>query len=132
MNKEYEFFMAMNPPRTTAQMARSGTDRRGNHYHYKGQKLKAAERQLCMALARHRPETPAKGPVRLEVEWIFRQERKSLKPKITRPDTDNLQKLLKDCMTKCGFWTDDALVYNEHVIKYWGPNPGINIKIVEE
>lgn len=127
-----EFFMAMDPPRTTAQTAKSRTSKNGKYMRYKGKKLKDAERQLCLALEEHRPEEPAKGPVRLEVIWVFRQQRKTLKPKTTRPDTDNLQKLLKDCMTKCQFWADDALVYDEHVSKYWGPEPGIYIKIKEE
>ena len=30
--------------------------------------------------------------------------------KATKPDTDNLQKMLKDVMTEVGFWKDDALV----------------------
>ena len=31
----------------------------------------------------------------------------------TKPDTDNLQKLLKDCMTATGFWTDDAQAFDK-------------------
>lgn len=49
--------------------------------------------------------------------------------RITKPDTDNLQKMLKDCMTVCGFWTDDALVASEICEKFWAANPGIYIKV---
>lgn len=49
--------------------------------------------------------------------------------KLTRPDTDNLQKLLKDCMTDMGFWTDDSLVCSEIVEKFWADTPGIYVKI---
>ena len=43
-----------------------------------------------------------------------------------------LQKLLKDCMTKCGFWKDDAQVVREMVEKRWADEPmGIYIEIME-
>lgn len=52
--------------------------------------------------------------------------------RVTKPDTDNLQKLLKDCMTKCGFWKDDAQVVRETVEKRWSDEPtGIYIEITE-
>ena len=50
----------------------------------------------------------------------------------TKPDTDNLQKLLKDCMTQVGFWKDDAQVVSEKVQKRWSDEPtGIYIEIKE-
>ncbi len=49
----------------------------------------------------------------------------------SKPDTDNLQKLLKDCMTKCGYWKDDALVVLEIVEKFWSNIPGIYVYIDE-
>lgn len=51
--------------------------------------------------------------------------------KTSRPDTDNLQKLLKDCMTKAGFWKDDAQVCEEFVQKLWAALPGILIQVRE-
>ncbi|WP_236253677.1 RusA family crossover junction endodeoxyribonuclease [Streptococcus mitis] len=51
--------------------------------------------------------------------------------KTTKPDTDNLQKLLKDCMTKLGYWQDDAQVASEIVEKFWADTVGIYIKIEE-
>ena len=47
----------------------------------------------------------------------------------TKPDTDNLQKLLKDVMTDLGFWKDDALVASEIVEKFWAERPGIFIYV---
>ena len=50
----------------------------------------------------------------------------------TRPDTDNLQKLLKDCMTQVRFWKDDAQVVSEKVQKRWSNEPtGIYVVIKE-
>lgn len=51
--------------------------------------------------------------------------------KTTKPDTDNLQKALKDIMTKLGYWKDDALVVSEVVEKFWAERPGIFIHIRE-
>ena len=48
-----------------------------------------------------------------------------------KPDTDNLVKLLKDCMTKVGFWKDDAQVTRDIVEKFWADIPGIYIRIKE-
>ncbi len=45
-----------------------------------------------------------------------------------KPDTDNLQKLLKDVMTAVGFWQDDAQVASEIVEKFWAEIPGIYIR----
>ncbi len=45
----------------------------------------------------------------------------------SKPDTDNLQKLLKDCMTAVGFWKDDAQVASEICEKFWAEVPGIYV-----
>ena len=60
----------------------------------------------------------------LEVDWCFgTKDKKKLTNsyKTTRPDTDNLIKGLKDCLTKCGFWVDDSQVCIEILIKSWCP-----------
>lgn len=51
--------------------------------------------------------------------------------KVTKPDTDNLQKMLKDCMTEAGFWADDAQVCDEIIQKFWSDTPGIWISVME-
>ena len=72
------------------------------------------------------------GPVALTVEWRFATKtHKEGTYRVTRPDTDNLQKLLKDCMTRVGFWRDDAQVCREEVTKRWSREKhGIHIKVV--
>ena len=44
---------------------------------------------------------------------------------------DNIQKLLMDCMTAVGFWTDDAQVASMVAEKFWAEVPGIYISITE-
>jgi Holliday junction resolvase RusA-like endonuclease len=69
----------------------------------------------------------------LVTKWLFpiTRDRKDGQYKDTKPDTDNLQKLLKDIMTGLGFWTDDALVASEITEKFWAETPGIYIRIEE-
>ena len=125
------FFLAMEPPRTTAQTAGVAVQKGKPHF-FKPEPLKEAERKLRAGLAPHRPERPVEGPVRLLVKWIWKPSRGSNTGwKTTRPDTDNLQKQLKDIMSKLGFWHDDAQVCSEIVEKIWGPQPGIFIQIEE-
>ena len=125
-----EFFMPMVPPRATAQ-ERKVTHSRGSPVFYDPPKLKDARAKLTAHLSQHRPEHPYVGPARLVVKWCFPISKHTRHEdgdwKITRPDTDNLQKMLKDCMTRCGFWRDDAQVCSEIVEKFWSETPGIYV-----
>ncbi|MDT2236780.1 RusA family crossover junction endodeoxyribonuclease [Paenibacillus larvae] len=95
--------------------------------------LKSARAKLMTHLGQHVPKVKYTDPVRLIVKWCFpiTGNRKDGQYKHTKPDTDNLQKLLKDCMTDCGYWKDDALVVSEIVEKFWARLPGIYIRIEE-
>jgi Holliday junction resolvase RusA-like endonuclease len=77
------------------------------------------------------PEQKYTRAVRLITKWCFliTGQHKNGEYKTTKPDTDNLQKLLKDCMTDLGYWTDDALVASEITEKFWAEMPGIYIAI---
>ena len=124
---EIEFFMPMVPP--TAQMRK--VTRTGRMYD--PPEVKAMKAKLEAHLAQHRPERPMDGAVCLVVlwKWPTTKNHKDGELKITRPDTDNLQKALKDCMTKLGYWWDDAQVAVETVAKSYNTVPGIGISIEE-
>ena len=100
---------------------------------YDPPEVKDAKSKLTGSLAQHRPDKPYTVGVRLVVKWLFpiKGRHRNGEYKITRPDTDNLQKMLKDCMTKCGYWKDDALVASEICEKFWADVPGIWIHIEE-
>lgn len=110
-----QFFMAMRPPTCTAQEKQVRVVH-GKPQFYEPQALAAARAKLCAHLGQHRPEQPYTGGVRLVVKWLFpRGKHPNGSYRTTKPDTDNLQKLLKDCMTAEHFWTDDALgVLGDH------------------
>ena len=125
-----QFFMPMIPPTVTAQEHKV-TVKNGKPQFYDPPEVKDAKSKLTAALSHHEIEQPIISPVRLMVKWLFpvTGNHKDGEYKFTRPDTDNLQKMLKDCMTLCGFWNDDALVVSEITEKFWADNPGIFIRI---
>ena len=127
-----EFFMAMKPPTVTAQEHRL-TAINGKPFVYDGEKIVDAKSKLTAHLSKHTPSEPYASAVRLITKWCFPKTGRHQNGdyKTSKPDTDNLQKLLKDCMTKCGFWKDDALVCSELCEKFWADFPGIFIHIEE-
>ena len=128
-----QFFMAMIPPTITHQEKQVRVVN-GKPIFYEPQELKQARKKLLDHLAaKYKPASPITSGVRLMVQWLFPISGKHQdgEPRISKPDTDNLQKLLKDCMTQAGFWKDDALVASETVEKFWAEHPGIFIRIEE-
>lgn len=126
-----EFFMAMIPPTVTAQEHKV-TVRNGKPIFYDPPEVKAAKEKFIANLYKHCPQFPYRGGVRLVVKWIFpKGKHHNGEYRTEKPDTDNLQKMLKDCMTLCGFWQDDSLVASEICEKFWGEPSGIYIRIEE-
>ena len=127
-----EFFMPMKPPTVTQQ------ERRARLVHdrlvfYDTPEIKVAKLMLEAHLAPHVPDVKYYSAVRLVTKWCFPTTgyHRDGEYKKSRPDTDNLQKMLKDVMTKLGFWGDDALVASEVTEKFWADKPGIYIRIEE-
>jgi Holliday junction resolvase RusA-like endonuclease len=82
--------------------------------------LESLEQLFEAKLAQFAPPAPWDCPIKFCASWTFlRPQSVRSHWKTTKPDTDNLQKLLKDAMTKCGFWKDDALVCVEIVEKIY-------------
>lgn len=124
-------FLLMNPPTVTAQESKVAIVR-NKPIIYKPEKIKQAKKEIIKHLMPFKPKEPMQGPVELKVVWLFPKGKrhKHFEWRTTRPDTDNLEKLLKDCMTEVGFWKDDALVVSETVYKIWSDEPtGISIEL---
>lgn len=129
--QQVEFFMSMIPPTATHQEKQVRVVN-GKPVFYDPPEVQAARSKLTAHLAGHAPDRPMEGAVRLMVKWCFpRGRHRNGQYRTTRPDTDNLQKLLKDCMTEAKFWKDDAQVASEIVEKFWAEVPGIYIRIEE-
>lgn len=106
---------------------------------YEPTRLKEARQKFTALLGRQlRSEDPLgqifpmTGPVRLVTKWIWPVDDRHPEGgwKTTRPDTDNLIKLFKDCMTKTGWWHDDAQVASEITEKFWGAITGIYVEVI--
>lgn len=117
---DMQFFMPMDPPTATAQEKQS-TIKNGKRCYYSNERLQKAQDQLVDGLFPFIPDETLTGPVRLLVVWLYKATGKHTHGewRTTKPDTDNLQKLLKDIMTHLGFWKDDAQVVYETCQKIW-------------
>lgn len=133
------FMLDFNPPTVThqEQKIRVLWDKKNKRHipqKYNPPELEEAKQLYLAHLNQHRLPDPLLGPVALMVQWRFLTARKKLDQtwKTTKPDTDNLNKLLKDCMTQTGFWVDDAQVVHEAISKIWVvSDPGIMISIYD-
>ncbi len=132
---KYSFFLAMQPPTVTHQAKELHAylkDGRPRAVLHDSAELRAAQAKMHGALAPQRPPAPMQGAVRLMVKWCFPAgEHADGTYKTTKPDTDNLQKMLKDQMTQLSFWSDDAQVASEIVEKFWAVVPGVYIEVEE-
>lgn len=132
-----QFFLPMIVPTVTAQEKQLGVSRSGRAYIYDSPDVKAARQKFTAALAearqRHGPGEKIDCGVRLTTRWCYRipegSQHHDGEYKTTKPDTDNMIKLFKDCMTRAGFWVDDALVASELTEKFWAGVPGVFVKI---
>ncbi|MFB0831062.1 RusA family crossover junction endodeoxyribonuclease [Brevibacillus laterosporus] len=128
-----EFFMPMKKVPTVTHQQKKVTVVNDKPVFYEPAELKAARTKLMAHLGQHVPEKTYDQRVRLIVKWCFPITGKAAdgQYKHTKPDIDNSQKLLFDCMTALGFWKDDALVVSLIAEKFWAYLPGIYIRIEE-
>jgi Holliday junction resolvase RusA-like endonuclease len=129
-----EFFMPMAQVPTATHQMKQVRVVNGKPRFYEPPEVALARRKLTTDhLAGHKPLEPLTGPLRLVSKWCFPliRGKNDGQWKDTKPDTDNLVKLLKDCMTALGFWEDDAGVASEITEKFWAKIPGIYVQVEE-
>ncbi len=102
-------------PSSTPQQRKLGS--KGTH---PTEGLRYARAAWQALLEKHRPTKPMEGPIRLNVTLLYHVKRKTpfFAPKTTRPDGDNLLKIIKDAATRAGWWFDDAQVFREQIARY--------------
>jgi Holliday junction resolvase RusA-like endonuclease len=105
----------------------------GKPQFYEPAELKTVRAKFTASLAAYAPEKPMQGAVRLVTKWLFpiSGKRHDGEYKTTKPDTDNLVKMLKDVMTDSHFWHDDAQVASEIIEKFWALTPGLYVCVEE-
>lgn len=127
-----EFFIPMLLPTRTQQEHKVAVVH-GKPQFYEPAELKYVRQKFRDYLATHVPTAPYEGAVQLVTKWCFPLSGKHTDGewRTTKPDTDNLVKLLKDEMTKLHFWGDDAQVASEIIQKFWARIPGLYIAMEE-
>lgn len=131
------FWLPITPPRSTSQGKRVMIVA-GRPMFFKKKEHQSAENDLLLLCAPHKPAEPISGPVRLEIEFTFpwrKSEKKSnlrfpRLPHTSKPDCDNMAKLIGDVLTKLQFYGDDSQVCCLVISKYWGHKVGIGIAIM--
>jgi Holliday junction resolvase RusA-like endonuclease len=126
------------PPKATSQTKRLVTIG-GKPRFFPKKEHQQAEHTLVSLCAQHQPARPLAGPVRLAVGFVFpwrksepkKHRASGIRPMNTRPDCDNLVKLVADVLTRLRFYQDDGQVADLRVTKAWGDHPGIEIRIEE-
>lgn len=133
--KKIEFFVPLRTINdTTLQEQKTGVNKKTRKpYKYDTDAIKNLRQDYIAWFGPYAPEEPLTGPVALTVVWQYpREDNYQMEPKTSRPDTDNMVKLLKDQMTKLRFWEDDAQVYREQLVKVYADPSGIYVKVEEE
>ena len=130
MRKVIEFFMPMIPPTVTAQEKKI-TVVNGKPRLYDPPELAAAKNKIKSNLIPFVPDQPLDGALRLVVKWCFPVTGKHYdgEYKYTKPDTDDLNKALKDIIENLGFYVNDSRVASENIEKFWAEVPGIWIHL---
>ena len=126
-----EFFMPMIPPNKTFQDKIVRTTKTGKAIIHDSTEVGQIKTKFIGHLSKHKTETPLEGPVRLITKWIYPKgtDKQHGEYKTSKPDIDNMQKLLLDCMTKLKFWNDDSQIASLIAEKFHGEVPGIYIKL---
>lgn len=127
------------PPKHTAQASNKILKTKSGKYFIgktQDSNAKQTQNELMWLFMPYRPKIPFDCPIRVSVKWLYpfrkaepKKNRIEGLPCTTRPDCDNLCKLLLDIMTRLGFWVDDSIIYNLEFTKAYSENPRIEIKI---
>lgn len=132
MDGYISIFIPMQVPTKTFQ-AKKLTVRNGKPVLYTPPELVKIQQEYISRLASAAPKEPFSGPIWLKIAFCFKSDEKHQPgtPKPTKPDLDNLEKGLVDCMTKCGFWKDDSQVCLEYISKSYEIHEGIHVEVIQ-
>ena len=82
---------------------------------------------IAIAAREHQPKEPWTGPIDVTADVYFRRPQRLCRKKDiqtrfrheNKPDRDNVDKVILDVLTACGFWVDDCQVCDGPVRKWW-------------
>lgn len=128
----------MTPPSVTHQGGGKRMNRRTGAF-FGNPAYEAAKQETILKLKRYLRREAFTGPVAITVLWVrpwrtseaAKRRKGGLLPCTTKPDLDNMNKMLMDCLTELEFLQDDAQVSQLLLSKAWGDTPGIWIHVRE-
>ena len=138
-----KFWIACNPPRSTAQSqkrigmrGKKGSDKM-IPVMYTTAKGRAQEADFMSLLHPFRPVKPYDGALRLGISYclpLLKTEKKAIREKgwtthSKRPDADNISKMFCDCMGKLLFFSEDSRIVHLSFKKYRSESPGIGVTL---
>ena len=141
---KYQIFLPCVPPKATHQGSamilrrRDGTPFVGKAAGSAGAK---AKKNLLNLLCSHSPSRPFEGATKVEVDLVFpwrKSEPKYKKalgrvPMPTKPDLDNLSKMILDSLAEANFFAGGDQQVNKLTLeKSWGDEVGITIVLEDE
>lgn len=129
-----EFFEPMRIPDTTHNALEPYRRRNGSPAIRKADRLKRAEAKWEAHLGRHTPEEPLEGALSLHVAYCYEPDRAhpAGSPKTTPPDTDNLDKVVRDAMERLGWFAEgDAQIATGLSTKGYQHPAGVYVRIEE-
>lgn len=136
---EIHFDVKLEPTKATHQSCLRVMRRRGGGMFvgkYANSKVKLWVSDFSKIIAKHRPSTPYDFPVSLFIKFRFphlksssSEYKKNPQWKTTRPDLDNMEKVILDSLTEQGFFVDDSIVCSKTTEKVHDANYGIEILI---
>ncbi|MCY7251541.1 RusA family crossover junction endodeoxyribonuclease [Streptococcus pasteurianus] len=126
-----EFFLPMKEIPTVTHQQKKVRVIHGKPQFYEPDELKETRAMFMELLAPYAPNEPMDGPLRLTTKWLFPKIKGTTNGqyKHTKPDTENLLKLPKDCMQELGFFVNDSRVASEITEKFWADTVGIYVRL---
>lgn len=125
-----------------AQPRTSPTTRNGKPDVYTPDRANGWKNLIAMEANKHLPVKPLEGPIKIDCLFLMPRPRRLMRlqapgghiPHTSKPDRDNLDKAVLDCLTQIGFIKDDRQVCEGEILKYYhekGGQPGVVIKIYQ-
>jgi len=100
--------------------------------------IKGWIQEFNLKIKKYKPSIPFAGPTEVIIEFYYPWNKTTAKKylnteewKITRPDLDNMEKVVLDSLTSEGFIVDDSIICLKTTLKKHSNFPRIIVKIRE-
>lgn len=131
--RSINIFLRMIPPTTTFQDKGLGVTKSGRAYQYDRDGASEVKEKFKAHLARHVPEKPFDAPVEVLVRFFYPEtkDHPAGSWKTTKPDLDNMNKILGDVLQEMHFIKNDSAIAHLDLLKMFSDVPGVLIRINE-